>query len=762
MSGASTIVRYDTPFVLGTELTPKGDQESAIEQLVEGVENGYRFQTLLGATGTGKTFTMASVIQKLQRPALVFAHNKTLAAQLCQEFRAFFPENSVQYFISYYDYYQPEAYVPTSDLYIEKDSSVNEEIERLRHAATQALLERRDVVVVASVSCIYGLGSPDVYADSVVTFETGADLSMQDAMQRLVQMQFTRNDVVLDRGTFRRKGDVLDIQPKDEEIVTRVEFFGDTVERIRLVDPLTMEVLDEPTRCSIFPATHYVTPWERIETVLEQIEKERDEQVLWFEKQNRLLEAQRLKQRTDFDLEMIREVGYCNGIENYSRYFDGRQTGDPPYTLLDFLPSDAVVFIDESHVTLPQIRAMYNGDRQRKSVLVDYGFRLPSALDNRPLKFEEFLERVPQIVFVSATPGSFEEEHEAQRVQQVIRPTYIVDPEVIVRPTKGQIDDLLHEIRGRVDKGERTLVTTLTKRMAEDLTGYLEDLGVKVNYIHSNVHSLDRPEILRDLRLGVYDVVVGVNLLREGLDLPEVTLVAILDADKEGFLRSETSLVQTIGRAARNVGGQVLLYADTITGSMERAIAETNRRREVQLAYNIEHGVAPQTVRKEVRETVRSYHEPDGNAAQAGSETGDLMVREVLAKYGVKAPPTETGGPPPPLPVEGDQESPLLSIGGKGARVWIKPPVDTGSNATESLDSTTSPTAIAEPVLDISSIPLLIDHLEKEMKSLAKAMDFERAAVVRDEIAALRKVMGVSSGRIGVSAKRKDPRRRRG
>ncbi|MBS1723301.1 MAG: excinuclease ABC subunit UvrB [Armatimonadetes bacterium] len=745
---ASAIVRYDTPFELGTDLTPKGDQEHAIEQLCDGLDSGFRFQTLLGATGTGKTFTMASVIERMQRPALVIAHNKTLAAQLCQEFRAFFPENSVQYFISYYDYYQPEAYVPTSDLYIEKDSSTNEEIERLRHSATQSLLERRDVVVVASVSCIYGLGSPDVYADSVVTFETGAEFPMQEVMRRLVQMQFTRNDIVLDRGTFRRKGDVLDIQPKDEEIVTRVEFFGDTIERIRLIDPLTMETIDEPTRCSVFPATHYVTPWERIDNVLVQIEQERDQQVAFFEAQNKLLEAQRLKQRTDFDLEMIREVGFCNGIENYSRYFDGRAPGTPPYTLLDFLPKDAVVFVDESHVTMPQIRAMYNGDRQRKSVLVDYGFRLPSALDNRPLQFDEFLERVPQVVFVSATPGPFEGEQESQRVQQVIRPTYIVDPEVVIRPTKGQIDDLIHEIQLRVEKGERTLVTTLTKRMAEDLTGYLQDLGVKVNYIHSNVHSLDRPEILRDLRLGVYDVVVGVNLLREGLDLPEVTLVAILDADKEGFLRSETSLVQTIGRAARNVGGQVLLYADSVTGSMERAIEETNRRRQIQQAYNEEHGVSPQTVRKEVRETVRSY-DAEGDAAAAGTSEGALVVREVMQKYGLSQPPKLV----PALPSESD-ESPLLAIGGQTARVW---------KVAEETESAPEAQLGAEPTddtIDISQIPYLIDQLEKEMKRLAKEMEFEKAAVLRDEAAALRKVMGVSGGRIGVSARRKDPRRR--
>jgi excinuclease ABC subunit B len=622
-----SIVTFDTPFKISQDFTPKGDQEKAIASLVEGIESGIRFQTLLGATGTGKTFTMASVIAETQRPAIVMAHNKTLAAQLCQEFRAFFPENSVQYFISYYDYYQPEAYVPGKDLYIEKDSSINQEIERLRHAATQCLLERRDVVVVASVSCIYGLGSPDLYADAVVTFETGKDFPVDEALQKLVHMQFTRNALSLERGTFRLKGDTLEIQPKDEEVVTRVEFFGDTVERIRLVDPLTGAVLDEPTKCSIFPATHYVTPWERMEVVLEQIHRERDAQVALFEKQGKLLEAQRLQQRTDFDLEMIKEVGFCSGIENYSRYFDGRKPGEPPYTLLDFLPKDAIVFIDESHQTLPQVRAMYNGDQQRKSVLVDYGFRLPSALDNRPIKFDEFLERVPQVVFVSATPGPFEIENEGNRAEQIIRPTYILDPEVAIRPTKGQIDDLIGEIQQRVAKGERSLVTTLTKKMAEDLSNYLQDLNVKVNYIHSNVHSLERPEILRDLRLGVYDVVVGVNLLREGLDLPEVTLVAILDADKEGFLRSETSLIQTIGRAARNVGGKVILYADHVTDSMQKAIDETERRRSIQEAYNRERGLQPVTIKKEVRETIRMYgDEVKEISAQYSAEAGTALM----------------------------------------------------------------------------------------------------------------------------------------
>ena len=682
------IVQYDSPFQISGAFEPKGDQGTAIATLLDGIESGYRFQTLLGATGTGKTFTMASVIARAQRPALIIAHNKTLAAQLCQEFRAFFPENSVQYFISYYDYYQPEAYVPGSDLYIEKDSSVNEEIERLRHAATQSLLQRRDVVIVASVSCIYGLGSPDTYAEGVVTFETGVEFNLDEVLTRLVQMQFTRNDLVLQRGTFRVKGDLLEIQPKDEELVTRVEFFGDTIERIRIVDPLTREVIDEPSKCSVFPATHYVTPFERLDAVIGQIEQEAEDQYNSFVQQGKLLEAQRLRQRVDFDLEMMREVGYCNGIENYSRYFDGRQPGDPPYTLLDFLPKDSLVFIDESHQTLPQIKAMFNGDRQRKGVLVEYGFRLPSAMDNRPLKFEEFLTRVPQVVFVSATPGPFEQENTNQVAQQIIRPTYVVDPIIDIRPTKGQIDNLINEIQIRVLRGERTLVTTLTKKMAEDLTKYLKDVDVKVNYIHSEVHSLERPEILRDLRLGVYDVVVGVNLLREGLDLPEVTLVAILDADKEGFLRSETSLIQTIGRAARNADGLVIMYADTVTNSMQSAIDETNRRREIQQAYNDQYGMQPRTVAKEVRETIRGYEKVAELAAQYDAETENNIGKDGL-----------------PIRVE--------------------------------------------------DVPLLIANLEKEMKDLAKSMEFEKAAEVRDEIHRLRQIIGVGEGK----TTRKRPKR---
>jgi excinuclease ABC subunit B len=680
------IVQFNEPLKLAQDFSPKGDQATAIAGLTEGLDAGYRFQTLLGATGTGKTYTMASVIAQTQRPALILAHNKTLAAQLCQEFRAFFPTNSVQYFISYYDYYQPEAYVPGSDLYIEKDSSVNDEIERLRHSATHALLERRDVIVVASVSCIYGLGSPSEYAEAVVTFEAGGEFDLSEAIKKLVAMQFTRNEMVLDRGTFRVRGDTLEIQPKDEEIVTRVEFFGDVVERIRLFDPLTGEVLDEPSKISVFPATHYVTPYERMDSVLGMIRGELEAQEQLFISQAKLLEAQRIRQRTEFDLEMMKEVGFCSGIENYSRYFDGRAPGTPPYTLLDFLPSDAIVFIDESHQTLPQVRAMYNGDRQRKSVLVDYGFRLPSALDNRPLKFEEFLERVPQVVYVSATPGPFEQETQSQVVEQIIRPTFVIDPEIDIRPTKGQIDDLIAEIQERIKRNERTLVTTLTKKMSEDLTGYLQDLAIKVQYIHSNVHSLERPEILRDLRLGVYDVVVGVNLLREGLDLPEVTLVAILDADKEGFLRSETSLIQTIGRAARNVNGTVIMYADVMTGSMKRAIEETDRRRATQRRYNEEHGISPQTVAKTVRETVRAYD----------------AVAEVVSQYSAET---------------------KAKLGKDGE-------------------------------LRIEDIPLLISSLEREMKDLAKVMEFEKAGKVRDEISSLRQLLGTSDGRIGVDKRR--------
>jgi excinuclease ABC subunit B len=585
---------------------PSGDQPTAIEKLTHGLRRADKYQTLLGATGTGKTFSAANLIEKVQKPTLVIAHNKTLAAQLCSEFRDFFGQNAVEYFVSYYDYYQPEAYIPSTDTFIEKDSAINDEIDRLRHSATQAVLERRDVIIVASVSCIYGLGAPEEYARIILKFERGKEYDRDDMLRRLVDMQFTRNDVVLTRSTFRVRGDVLELQPADEEIVVRVEFFGDEVEKITVVDPLTGEVQASKDEITVFPASHFVSSPERQEAAIIGIEEEMHNRIALFKQQGKLLEAQRIEQRTRFDLEMIREVGYCNGIENYSRWFDGRAPGTAPNTLLDYFPDDFLIVVDESHQTLPQLRAMYNGDKARKDTLIDYGFRLPSAGDNRPLKFEEFLERVNQCVFVSATPGPFEREHSEQIVQQIIRPTGLIDPAILIRPTKGQVDDLLHEIRERTARGERVLVTTLTKKMSEDLTEYLLDLNIKVQYLHSDVHTLERSEILRDLRLGIYDVLIGINLLREGLDLPEVSLVAILDADKEGFLRSETSLIQTIGRAARNVGGQVIMYADRITGSMERAIGETDRRRTIQEAYNVEHHITPYTVTKAVREVLES------------------------------------------------------------------------------------------------------------------------------------------------------------
>ena len=593
-------------FKVISNYTPSGDQPAAIDKLVAGLKRGEKYQTLLGATGTGKTFTAANVIERVQKPTLVIAHNKTLAAQLCSEFRDFFGENAVEYFVSYYDYYQPEAYIPSTDTFIEKDSSINDEIDRLRHSATQAILERRDVIVVASVSCIYGLGAPEEYSRIILKFERGKEYDRDDMLRRLVDMQFSRNDVVLTRSTFRVRGDVLELQPADEEVVVRVEFFGDEVEKITVVDPLTGEVQGSKDEITVFPASHFVSSPEKQERAIVGIEEEMHQRIALFKQQGKLLEAQRIEQRTRFDLEMIREVGFCSGIENYSRWFDGRAPGTAPSTLLDYFPDDYLLVIDESHQTLPQLRAMYNGDKARKDTLIDYGFRLPSAGDNRPLKFEEFQERVGQCVFVSATPAAFERERSEQIVQQIIRPTGLIDPEILIRPTKGQVDDLLGEIRERTARGERVLVTTLTKKMAEDLTEYLLDLNIKVNYLHSDVHTLERTEILRDLRLGIYDVIIGINLLREGLDLPEVSLVAILDADKEGFLRSDTSLIQTIGRAARNVGGQVIMYADRITGSMDRAMGETDRRRIIQVAYNTEHNITPYTVNKAVREVIES------------------------------------------------------------------------------------------------------------------------------------------------------------
>jgi excinuclease ABC subunit B len=661
-------------FKLYAPYKPTGDQPQAIRELVEGIRQGYQHQVLLGATATGKTFTIASVIEQLQKPALVMAHNKTLAAQLYAEFKEFFPENAVEYFVSYYDYYQPEAYVPRHDLYIEKDADINEEIERLRLAATTALMSRRDVVIVSSVSCIYGLGSPEAYGRVVIKLESGNIYRRNALLRQLVEGHYERNDLELRPGTFRVRGDSLDVIPAyQEKFGYRITFFGDEVERIVEFDPLTGELKRELNSIHIYPAKHYITEEDKLKQAIQDIELELAERIGYLRSQDRLLEAQRLESRTQYDLEMLREVGYCSGIENYSRHLDQRAAGTPPWTLMDYLPNDYLLVIDESHMTVPQIRGMYNGDRSRKETLVEYGFRLPSALDNRPLTFKEFEQRMGHVIYMSATPGPYELQHAKQVVEQIIRPTGLVDPEVEVRPIEGQVDDLVKEIRQRVERGERALVTTLTKRMAEKLSDYLMELGTKVHYLHSEIDTLERVGILRDLRLGVFDVVVGINLLREGLDLPEVSLVAILDADKEGFLRSDTALIQTIGRAARHVNGKVIMYADHITDSMRRAIDETNRRRAKQIAYNEEHGIQPVSIVKEIHDLTE----------QISMKT----VAEPQGEYRVR--------------------------GASG--------------------------------LPKSELQKLVTELEKQMKQAAKDLEFEKAAVLRDQIYELRSILAEES-----------------
>ncbi len=651
------------PFKLASDFQPTGDQPQAIEKLADGLQKGYKHQTLLGVTGSGKTFTIANIIARVQKPTLVLSHNKTLAAQLCTEFREFFPENAVEYFVSYYDYYQPEAYIPRTDTYIEKETDINEEIDKLRHSTTRSVLSRRDVIVTASVSCIYGMGAPDEYYSFVVNIKKGERTNRDRIARRLVEMQYARNDVDFTRGRFRIRGDTLEIQPAYEDLAIRVEFWGDEVERISEIDPLTGELLADRNEIEIYPAKHFVTTHEKLMAAIADIQEELKLRVAELKSQDKLLEAQRLEARTNYDIEMLRETGYCTGVENYSRHLARRQAGSPPWTLVDYFPDNFLLIIDESHMTIPQVRGMYHGDRSRKDILVEYGFRLPSALDNRPLNFSEFEQHMNQVIYTSATPGPYEYAHNQQVVEQVIRPTGLLDPTVEVKPTKGQIDDLMEQIKNRVDRGERVLVTTLTKRMAEDLADYLLEMSIKTHYLHSEINTLERVEILRDLRLGVYDVVVGINLLREGLDLPEVSLVAILDADKEGYLRSNTALIQTMGRAARHAEGHIIMYADVMTDSMRRAIEETQRRRKIQEAYNKEHGITPEGIKKAIKDItdqLRAVAEPKPEYAAAG------IPKEEVAR--------------------------------------------------------------------------LIKSLESQMKAAAKNLEFERAALLRDQIIDLRRV----------------------
>ena len=681
------------PFKVEAPFTPTGDQPTAIQSLTDGIERGEWAQVLLGATGTGKTFTMAKVIEAVQKPTLIIAHNKTLAAQLCSEFKSFFPNNAVEYFVSYYDFYQPEAYIPSSDTYIEKDASINDEIDKLRHSATMSLFERRDVIIVASVSCIYGLGDPEDYSDLVLSLRLGQTKSRDEILFKLVDIQYTRNDMNFIRGTFRVQGDTIEIFPAAySERAIRVELFGDEIDRLVEVDALTGEVIAERKHVAVYPASHYVTTKEKMKIAVERIEAELDEQLAKLKAEDRLLEAQRLEQRTRYDIEMMQEMGYCSGIENYSRHMSERKAGEAPYTLIDYFPDDFLIMVDESHVTIPQVRAMYNGDRARKESLIEYGFRLPSALDNRPLKFDEFVERINQIVYVSATPGPYEMEVETNVAEQIIRPTGLLDPSIEIRPIKGQMDDLLGEIHKRAAKNERVLVTTLTKKMAEDLTEFLKEMGVRVRYLHSDIVTIERAEIIRDLRAGVFDVLVGINLLREGLDMPEVSLVAILDADKEGFLRSDTAMIQTIGRAARNVNGHVIMYADRVTGSMQRAMDETDRRRAVQEAYNIEHHITPKSVSKDVKELIE------------------------LTK------------------IEED-----MVTDGKG----LSPKKGKKKSSTAGMDHGHEPyaqDADATKVAEITAEELYnkIEELDRQMKAAAKQLEFEKAAKLRDQLGELR------------------------